>query len=213
MSAELTEQQGTRSPEKAKTTFTVESIPGGLIKALYAHSARKMHRYALDCILVEGRRMVAADGHVMAVVTLPSGLGPEGLFQFTTPRLRKREPTKLTRRDGVLRAEQKDGSSVRAEAWTSAPDGSRWPPNYDEVIPPAGEGTQVMARVDCLRNALELLDVAGFKTARITLTGEPRTPFRIDGVRLDHDGRELDPDIGAAVVISPVLSHEEVCSG
>lgn len=196
---------------QAKTeerTFTVEDIPGGVLKALHAHTAEERGRYSLNCIHVEGPEIVAADGAVLARVTVAEDLGPEELYEFPKPHLRKREPSRLIRRNGELRAEQSDGSSVRVEAFTAAGEDGRWPEHYREVIPPKGQGTEIMARVSYLQKALDLLDCAGYETARLTVTDDPRKPFRVDGVNTDYEGNELDHPIGVTVVVSPVVHRD-----
>ncbi|MFP4029675.1 MAG: hypothetical protein ACLFWL_17990 [Candidatus Brocadiia bacterium] len=202
----------TEAPAEVQTDQTeqedahvIEDIPGGVLKALHAHTAPEKGRYSLNCIHVEGREIVAADGAVLARVTLPEDLGPEGLYELPKPHLKKRKPARLIRRNGELRAEQSDGSSARVEIFQSPGEDGRWPEHYVEVIPPESQGTQVISKLEYLQQALDLLDCAGYETARITFTGDPGSPFRIDGLKTDERGQEIEGEIGATVVISPVV--------
>lgn len=186
----------------------VEDIPGGVLKALHAHTEPERGRYSLNCIRVEGHEIVAADGVVLARVTVPEDMGPEELYELPKPHLRKRKPAKLIRQNGELRAEQTDGASVRVETYRSPGEDGRWPEHYEEVIPPEGQGTQVMAKVGHLQQALDLLDCAGYENARITCAGQA-SPFRIDGVKTNHDGEDVEGEIGVTVVISPAVIGED----
>ena len=187
---------------------TVEDIPGGVLKALHAHTAAERGRYSLNCIHLQGREIIAADGAVLARVTVPKDMGPENLYELPKPHLRKRKPAKLIRQNGELRAEQQDGASRRVETYRSPGEDGRWPEHYEEVIPPEGQGNVVMAKVGYLQRALELLDCAGYESVRITMTEDPTAPFRVDGVSTDYYRNEADRRIGATVVISPVI-HED----
>ena len=186
----------------------VEEIPGGVLKALHAHTAPERGRYSLNCIHLQGNEIIAADGAVLARVTVPEDMGPADLYELPKPHLRKRNPAKLIRRNGELRAEQEDGASLRVETCRTPEKEGRWPEHYQEVIPPEGQGNVVMAKVGYLQRALELLDCAGYTSARLTITDDPTPPFRVDGLKTDYYGNEADHRIGATVVISPVI-HED----
>lgn len=198
---------------EAKDVHVVEDIPGGVLKALHAHTAPERTRYSLNCIRLEGREIIAADGAVLARLILPEDMGPEALYELPKPHLRKRRPATLIRRNGELRAEQEDGASLRVETYRSPDKEGRWPEHYQEVIPPESQGNQVMAKVTYLQQALDLLDCAGYESVRITLTEDPTAPFRVDGVSTDYYGKETDHPIGATVVVSPVIHDDTTGDG
>ena len=79
---------------------TVEAIPGGVLKALHAHTAAERGRYSLNCTHAEGREVIGANGAVLARVILPEDMGPENLYELPKPHLRKRKPATLIRQNG-----------------------------------------------------------------------------------------------------------------
>jgi len=201
---EQTMEKEAGKKEEQEEVRKVEGIPGGVLKALHSHTAERRVRWSLDCIRLEGRELVAADGAVLARLSLPEDLGPAELFKFPKPALRKRQPVEITRQNGQLRIEQADGASVRQETYEAEGDSGRWPEHYREVIPGESTGTQVRCSIAYLKQALELLDCAGYTGARLTFQGEPNQPFRVDGLKA---GGQAEHDIGVTVVISP-LSEE-----
>jgi hypothetical protein len=197
-----------REQQQEEDVRTVEDIPGGVLKALHAHAAQERGRYSLNCIHLQGREVIAANGAVLARVILPEDMGPESLYEFPKPHLRKRKPAKLIRRNGELRAEQTDGSSVRVETFQSPGQDGRWPEHYQEVIPPEEEGTQIKVNLGYLRKALDLLDCAGYESVRLTVTDNPAKPFRLDGVKTDRYGNRTDHRLGVTVVVSPIVAED-----
>ncbi len=198
--ATITEEQTDEQTEQQDETYTVDSVPGGVLKAMHKHAAAESGRYDLNCIHLEGNEMVTANGAVLAQVKLPQELGPEELYRFPKPSLRKRKPASLTRNNGELTVQQQDGSSARLETFRSVGDDGNWPRHYEEVIPSEKQGTQVTAQVKYLQQALELLDCAGYTDVRLTIPDEGRSPFRVDGVG--------EKEIDATIVISPIVDDE-----
>ncbi len=198
-------QQATEETKQQDEVFTAEQIPGGLIKALSSFTATQRGRYALNCIHVNDNRIAAADGARLAEVTVPGTLGPEGLYKIGKPGLRKRSLVTLIRQNGSLRAVESGGEGSREEAY---PEGEGTYPEYRQVIPPENAGTAVVAQLRYLKEAIDLLDCAGFRTARIALPAGGDEPFRIDGVNYGYGGKKLDHPVKATVVISPVIEEE-----
>ncbi|KXB07561.1 hypothetical protein AKJ51_01055 [candidate division MSBL1 archaeon SCGC-AAA382A20] len=189
----MTEQKVKDEEEK----FAVENIPGGVIKALSSFTESEKGRYALNCVHVDGQEAVAADGISLAIVNLPDSLGPEGLYDVKKPSLKKRKPVKLIRQNGRLKAIQSNGNGISSESY---PAGEGTFPNYQEVIPPENENKAVVAGIDNLKKALNLLDCAGYEAAKITLPEKQDQPFRVDG----YDKGK----IGVTAVISPISNED-----
>ncbi len=189
-----------KNTQEQEETYEVRDIPGGVIKALQAHTAPERGRYALNHVHVEGPEMVAADGASLAVVTLPGELGKETLYRIPKPKFGKNKPVTLTRQNGQIRAEQSDGSSAKLEVYKEAPENMHFP-NYRQVIPSDKQGTVFMVNIKRLQNALELLSCAGHDTARITAK-QGDCPFRVDGYGEGIGGMKT------TVVISPMIDEK-----
>jgi len=201
--------QNVKETMQEDKTFTAENIPGGVVKAISAYTAREKGRYALNCVHVSGNRMAAADGGTLAEVTLPQSLGPDGLYKVQKPSVRKRSIVQLIRQNGTLKAVEKEGEGSREETY---PAGEGTFPRYQEVIPSEKSGVSVLASVSYLKQAINLLECADYEVARIMLPGKTGTPFRIDGVDKQDGITRGSHDIRVTVVISPVLSEEELKS-
>jgi len=203
----LAEKEKTKETQQEEKTYTAENVPGGVIKALQAHTAPEKGRYALNHVHVQGRDLAAADGASLAIVTLPEELGEEALYLMPKPRFGKNKPVTLTRQNGQIRAEQRDGTSAKLEVYRAASKRMRFP-NYREVIPSEKQGQKLLVSIKRLQSALELLSGAGYDTADFTIQGHDR-PFRIDGVEFGCGGNRRERDIKATVVISPVLPDQK----